>query len=188
MFEKKKILFPKLNFDKHFSHCHWCTSKHECRIYRPFVRFSIEYTNMMNAAAFVVALILFSSSFLFFLPPTTSSCRQCVTFFWQSVGVRFLLFVYYRPSALTSGREKREKEKWAMSLFFLLHSQWTDDDDDERNEWMVNEHHSLFFSCSIWRSVQTHCRFVKQKKTICDFSLTPPIVFNDQRQTIMYKI
>jgi hypothetical protein len=158
----KKSVFSKFIFDDFFSliGSDVNRNKHEYIIHRRFVRFFIEYTDMMNAAVFVVALILFSSSLVSLAADNVvlpSMCYFLLTVGWRS----FSFFVYYvrRPWPVAA---KREREKWAMSLFFLLHSQWTDD--DERNEWMVNEHHSLFFSCSIWRSVQTHCRFIKQQK------------------------
>jgi hypothetical protein len=66
----------------------------------------------MNAAVFVVALILFSSPFFLFLAAEQRRLAVNVLLSFDSrLAFVFLLFVYYRPSALTSGREKREKEK-----------------------------------------------------------------------------
>ena len=169
----------------------------EGRVDRSFVR-SFSSSNVQKtdrhvqraAAVIIVALILFSS--LLF------SCRrrQCglavvnVLLSFDS-RLAFASSSFFSTTSVsldqcprnTANEHKRasgrEKQKWAMSLFSLLSERTTRT--KEMSGWTCNP---FLLSCSIWRSVQTHCRLLlNRKKTPLT---TPPIVSNDQRHSIKY--
>lgn len=144
---------------------------------------------MMNAAAFVVALMLFSSPFLFFLPPTTSSClavnvllsfdsRLAFVFFFLSTTVR-------QPWPVAAKRERKRSEPCHCSFSFILSERTTT---KEMSGWWMNIIPFSFLVLFEGQFKHTAAFENNKKRAICDFSFTPPIVFNDQRQAIMSSI
>ncbi len=114
----RQTIFPKLNFDNFFFSLPlmYIENMNTEYIDHLFVSLSNERSCIRRGVNFV-----FFSFFSFSCRRTTSSCRQCVTFFWQSIGVRFSSFCLL-PSVSLDQWPRKEREREVSHVIVLSSS------------------------------------------------------------------
>ena len=134
--------------DISFAHCFESMSKCRGHLFAPlsFLLFRICKHDERRCIRRRVNIVFFSFSFSFFfshpLPPTMLSCRQCVTFFWQSVGVRFL-FCRLPSVGLDQWPPKESEEE--VSHVIVLSSSFSVNGRRRRKKWVDGEWTSFPF-------------------------------------------
>lgn len=115
-------------------------------------------------------------------------------YFLLTVGWRSFFFVDYRPSALTSGRERREGEKRREKEGDVRHvivlSSPFSANGRRRKKWVDGEWTSFPFLFLFYLKVSSNTLPLSKTKErrFATSLFTPPILFNDQRQAIMSTI
>lgn len=207
------IIFWELNIDKNLVFFSFSAMYIEKQIHRKknaqtiysFLFYKIDRSNeniddderscIHRGVNFVFFFFFFSLS-LFLTADKTSRILPSMCYFLLTVGWRscffsrlsFLSTTVRQPWPVAAKRERKRSEPCHCSFFSILSERTTT---KEMSGWWMNIIPSSF-SCSIWRSVQTHCRVIKQKKkrkTICDFfSLLHPSFSMIKDKKIMSQI